>query len=522
MLLLYKQLTVLQVENPAFKRFLHLLSPAYAPPNRRALAGHLLDDVYAHTKAQMDRIIKEAAGQLTLVTDGWTNQRVESLTNYVVSTRKHSIFVDSEVVTERHTGEVIESGITRILEELGGQKAVVAVVTDSAANMRKAWPELQSRYPGLLTLGCASHQVNLLVGDILKVSTLATTLNNALHVIRYFKSSPARTNELNKAASRLEERRVALKLPAATRWQGKMEATRSLIQNKPYVQAVLANQTACLGTSVTTKNMALWAEMKALVEDYWFWAQLDTLQQFLKPYLKVTLWLESTKPTGSRLYPYFHDLLDEVPPSGLNREEIHTLILNRWRKVAHPLFLVAFICDPAARNAWPNLVISPDTLATITAWLGSYYSNEPGVAASVRAELMDCLHRRGIYRCQIVWDSFQMYEDPADWWLEQQCSPHLQALAIYALSISPTTGAAERNWSSHSYIHSKARNRLSNERVKKLVYLFQNLRVRDQVLTSTPSYFDEEEVELGWDSSTDKNELVDDETDELMAVVGPA
>ena len=49
-------------------------------------------------------------------------------------------------------------------------------------------------------------------------------------------------------------------------------------------------------------------------------------------------------------------------------------------------------------------------------------------------------------------------------------------------------------YASHSYVHSKARDRISNERVKKLIYLFQNLRVRDQVLTSTPNYFDKEEV----------------------------
>lgn len=39
------------------------------------------------------------------------------------------------------------------------------------------------------------------------------------------------------------------------------------------------------------------------------------------------------------------------------------------------------------------------------------------------------------------------------------------------------------------------------------MYLFQNLRVRDRVLTSTPSYFDGDEVEDGGDDDSDKNEL---------------
>lgn len=464
----------------------------------------------------MDHIITEAAGQITLVTDGWTNQRTESLTNYVATTRNHSIFLGSEVVAERHTSEVVESGISDMIDSLGGQKAVVAVVTDSASNMKKAWPELQSRYAGLLTLGCASHQVNLLVGDILRVSTLATTLSQALRVIKYFKSSPARTNELNKAAKAVQETRVALKLPAATRWQGKYEAVTSLIRNKLYIQSVLANKSACLGTNVATQNVAVWQELKVLTEGYLFWATLEVLQQFLKPYLAVTIGLESTKPRGSRLYPYFHQLREAVPPPGLDWDEIRELITKRWKKVDHPLFTVAFICDPAARDEYPDLVPTDDVLAKATTWLGELYTEE--VAASVRAELMDCLHRRGIYHCPIVWKSFQNYEDPANWWLEMGCSTTMKELAVWALSVSPTTGAAERNWSTHSFIHSKARNRLTNERIQKLVYLFQNLRVRDHVETFTPSYFDENEVEIGFELGVDENEPATSHGMELVVV----
>lgn len=47
------------------------------------------------------------------------------------------------------------------------------------------------------------------------------------------------------------------------------------------------------------------------------------------------------------------------------------------------------------------------------------------------------------------------------------------------------------------------------------MYLFQNLRVRDQVLTSTPSYFADDEVELCFDSDSDEN----DEPSNELAIV---
>jgi len=90
----------------------------------------------------------------------------------------------------------------------------------------------------------------------------------------------------------------------------------------------------------------------------------------------------------------------------------------------------------------------------------------------------------------------------------------MKELAIYCLSVNPTTGAAERNWSTHGFLHSKSRNRLTNERVQKLVYLFQNLRVRNDKITSTPAYFDESEVEEMSDEA-DENARPRDPIDQM-------
>jgi hypothetical protein len=121
-------LTSLEVKNDAFKQFLRRLKPLYQPPSRKSLAGALLDDAYAHTKLQMDRILAKDAGQLTLVSNSWSNQRSKSVTNYLVTSRQHLIFIRSEVLgAERHTSEVIARGLSSKIDKLGGRGAVVAV-----------------------------------------------------------------------------------------------------------------------------------------------------------------------------------------------------------------------------------------------------------------------------------------------------------------------------------------------------------------------------------------------------------
>ena len=59
-------------------------------------------------------------------------------------------------------------------------------------------------------------------------------------------------------------------------------------------------------------------------------------------------------------------------------------------------------------------------------------------------------------------------------------APELTKFAVRVLSIPTSSAAAERNWSTFSYIHDKKRNKLSNDRVFKLVYIYFNNKLKNQ------------------------------------------
>ncbi|OWY97613.1 Transposase [Phytophthora megakarya] len=62
----------------------------------------------------------------------------------------------------------------------------------------------------------------------------------------------------------------------------------------------------------------------------------------------------------------------------------------------------------------------------------------------------------------------------------------LQSVAKQLFRYTGSTAAAERNFSTHAFIHSKLRNRLSPDRVEKLVYIFFNAKnVNNEDLDST-------------------------------------
>lgn len=53
----------------------------------------------------------------------------------------------------------------------------------------------------------------------------------------------------------------------------------------------------------------------------------------------------------------------------------------------------------------------------------------------------------------------------------------LRHLASHLLSQVASSSAAERNWSTYSFIHSVKRNRLTSKRAEKLVYVHGSLRL---------------------------------------------
>ncbi len=53
----------------------------------------------------------------------------------------------------------------------------------------------------------------------------------------------------------------------------------------------------------------------------------------------------------------------------------------------------------------------------------------------------------------------------------------LSKLALRLFRLVPSSSASERNFSTFSFIHTKLRNRLSSEKVEKLVFVFANSKM---------------------------------------------
>ena len=88
--------------------------------------------------------------------------------------------------------------------------------------------------------------------------------------------------------------------------------------------------------------------------------------------------------------------------------------------------------------------------------------------------------------------NLETYDTPLAWWTVCGLDyPKLRHIAMSLYTVPTSSAASERIWSIFDFIHCKRRNRLRNERVDKLVFLYANhaLGANDNVLND---WFDDE------------------------------
>jgi hypothetical protein len=100
---------------------------------------------------------------------------------------------------------------------------------------------------------------------------------------------------------------------------------------------------------------------------------------------------------------------------------------------------------------------------------------------AVKAEFNLYFHTMSLYCGEHVWSSMGVKEVAHVWWFTSgSVGKLLPRIARRILAQVLSSSSCERNWSSYSFVHSKAWNRLLSSRAEDLVYVYTNSRVLNQ------------------------------------------
>ena len=160
-------------------------------------------------------------------------------------------------------------------------------------------------------------------------------------------------------------------------------------------------------------------------------------------------------------------------------QEIHKIIEKRWNKLNTSLHMAIYALNPKWYMERPNRVLPIDDEEVKNGFLDAINKMyTPDEANVLRGQFIDFGTLSPSSFTQDARRDIKIYaqKNPIGWWrMYGGDVQELRQLASRLLSQVSSSSAAERNWSTYSFIHSVKRNRLTSKRAEKLVYVHSSL-----------------------------------------------
>ncbi|CAL1360388.1 unnamed protein product [Linum trigynum] len=136
----------------------------YKPPSAEKIRTNLLDK----EKSKVDRALTGIRDQwplfgVSIVSDGWSNVKNESLINVLAVSGGRAVFLEGvDCSGDEKTGLYIAGILLKAIEQVGIYN-VVQVLTDNASACKRAGEIIMDRHPHILWSGCLAHTLSLLI-----------------------------------------------------------------------------------------------------------------------------------------------------------------------------------------------------------------------------------------------------------------------------------------------------------------------------------------------------------------------
>lgn len=335
------------IEGQGFQSLIHYLEPKYEIPCRRVFTETVIPRLYESLKNNILQQLK-SANSFGLTFDYWSSIALKSFLTLTVHFCSQDFELWSYVlktveVLQSHTGQNTANTVKSILDEFGLKENLALkffTVSDGASNMRLAGQELS--YPHF---SCFAHILHNSLKHCFLAPEIQKILEKTKSLIKYFRSSPSKSQKLISMQQRLNLSQVKLKLDVETRWNSVYDSLERLLQSRQ----------AIVNLEIEDK------EVKELSLSSNEWEELIQIKNTLSPFQDITEILSSSQlPSISLLKPLMFIILREILQIHLTdgdfTQTIKHLIsedlierINAYKPV-DDILLLASVLDPRFKN----------------------------------------------------------------------------------------------------------------------------------------------------------------------------
>ena len=320
-----------------------------------------------------------------------------------------------------------------------------------------------------MNVRCVAHCYNLISKDIIQHTFAERMIQRANRVVQFFKKS-------HKAAAILKEKirqhgisDGGLKTYVETRWTTVHECVSSIVRLKSCLEEIRDNHSEVVTTPA----------ILTILHSRGFFHDMQHLSKVLFPIKNAILAVEATNSTLTDAYIYLIKIassIQNLPTDEYKGFRNHCIrkFNHRFEEFNDPIYKLAFFLHPAFRKAL-NFGIFPE----IANYAGQLWQ-EMGKSKKSSEILITQLRlykeqkhttngRSNPYVASYTIDG----DTPLMWWNTCEVKPnHLQRLAIKLFSITPSSAACERMFSSLGWMYGKRRNQLGVDRLEGLAKVY--------------------------------------------------
>ncbi|KAJ9558147.1 hypothetical protein OSB04_012761, partial [Centaurea solstitialis] len=240
------------------------------------------------------------------------------------------------------------------------------------------------------------------------------------------------------------------------------------------------------------KHPNTWGESSRYYKRRFFWEDVENILAITKPIFSMIKFSDGEGPKMREIYERMDNMLGEIKDAmkenkfSIYYDEIERIVVTRWDKMTIPLHCLWFALNPRFYDRRYLEKLAP----------GGILRKAPNEDKEVITNVMEAFERiaenkeedrvlreqfvtfhmkKGIYAMAST-QADTLTLDAIDWWsMYGSETPDLAEVAKKVLSQPISSSLAERNWSTHSYIHNVKRNRLNSKRANKLVFIHSNV-----------------------------------------------
>ncbi|KYN16919.1 Zinc finger BED domain-containing protein 1 [Trachymyrmex cornetzi] len=495
------------VDNEGFRALMKLVVPLYKIPSRKTITTRL-DDKY-HIMQYKIKAILSNIKNLSLTSDIWTDpyntKGFLGITIHYIDCKNftlESIDLGMQELENRHEAVYISQVFKNICEEWNIQNtSVCAIITDNAANMKKA---VYDTFGSNKHVPCFARSLNLMIQDaISSTQELKPIIQKVKRIVTFFKCSVNATHALKKLQrqeGKTEDKILKLKQECKTRWNSTFLMISRFLQLANHVSAVLINN-SILG-SADSPEMISRAELKAIEDACELLSPIElvTVEISREKYVtcsKIIPIVNCSMVTIDRLIPKTEvsaslkqNILNQIKQrfysekSNIEKNSflaISTLLDPRYKKMHfHSITAVSYaqtkvnklmkeMFESENENSYSESNIESnikkhnvwnihDELVTSRSENLDEFGENGGLSAEFRQYLISPVADRR--KCPLK-----------TWQRLRALHPHLYEIALKYLVIVGTSVPCERLFSKAGNIITEKRNRLKGKQASKIIFL---------------------------------------------------